>query len=246
MNTDNTTISGETLDYGPCAFMEVYAPLTVFSSIDHQGRYAYARQPQILQWNLTALGHAMLSLFDENQNKAMELIEEKLLVFEDVFQDAWLLRMGQKLGLSKATSKDVTLIQDYLGLLHKQSVDFTLGFRRLSDQLDPQLTGSGGLKEFFASEQASLWVKRWKLRLKEESVDLAQIKGSMDQTNPIIIPRNHRVEQALAAASENQDFAPMHRLVKALQYPFTDNAEFTDLQAPATAKEAVTETFCGT
>lgn len=246
MNTDNTTISGETLDYGPCAFMEAYAPLTVFSSIDHQGRYAYARQPQILQWNLTALGHAMLSLFSEDQSKAIELIEEKLLAFEDIFQDAWLSRMGQKLGLSKATLKDVILIQDYLGLLHKYSVDFTLGFRRLGDQLQPQLKTPAHLGELFLNGETIQWIEKWKLRLQEESVDLAQIKRSMDQINPVLIPRNHRVEQALAAASENQNFAPMHRLIKALQQPFTDDAEFADLQAPAKPEEAVTETFCGT
>ena len=226
MNTDNTTISGETIDYGPCAFMEAYEPLKVYSSIDRQGRYAYARQPQIIKWNLTVLGYCLLPLFDDNREKATQMLESTMGHFEEQFHRVWLEGMAKKLGISDAKADDEKLIQEFLSLLSKHQIDFTLGFRRLGEQ-----------SELFSSEEFKPWFEKWKAR-----------KGSLSpqEENPIIIPRNHKVEQAIAKASLENDFTKVHRLLKALEKPFTETPEFVDLQKPAEPHEQVSATFCGT
>ncbi len=234
MNTDNTLISGETIDYGPCAFMEEYDPLKVFSSIDHQGRYAYARQPQIIKWNLTVLGQCLLPLFSESQDEATQILQRTLANFEDQFDAKWLSGMGRKLGLEEAKSSDAVLIQDFLSLLQKYEMDFTLGFRNLSEQIEHK---EKDLKE---------WSIRWKSRIGENKKTLQQTLNDLNFTNPLFIPRNHLVEAAIKAAAQKNNFAPVERLLAAFKNPFQNSTDFVDLQLPAKPEERVQATFCGT
>ncbi len=234
MNTDNTTISGESIDYGPCAFMEEYDPLMVYSSIDHQGRYAYARQPQIIKWNLTVLGYCLLPLFAESQESATSIMENAIAKFESNFEKAWLSNMAQKLGIEDVKSEDVLLVEEFLMLLQKYKIDFTLGFRNLNQQ--------GESKENDFKD----WSTKWKLRILENKRTLEQTRISMDSVNPVLIPRNHLVEAAINAASQANNFVPLERLLAALKIPFADLAEFADLQKPAKPEERVSATFCGT
>lgn len=245
MNTDNTAISGETLDYGPCAFMESYNPLAVWSSIDRQGRYAYARQPEIMLWNLTALGYCLVPLFAEDQQEAAERLEQQLASFNDLFRASWLKGMARKIGLKSAAANDELLIQEYMELLHKNNVDFTLGFRLLSDQEESQ-SKSSPMDGFFQNPETKNWLQKWRSRLVKDGDTWGQIKASMDAVNPITIPRNHLVEEALAAASEQNNWDPLNRLIQALKSPFAHQPEFSDLQKPATDQQKVSETFCGT
>lgn len=250
MNTDNTAISGETLDYGPCAFMEAYNPLQVYSSIDHRGRYAYSQQPIVLQWNLGILGYCLLPLFASEKQVAEKILEQKLSEFARAYQKQWLQFMGEKMGLNKATEQDQKLLEDYLELLHKFEVDFTLGFRHLRFQLSDTEKSHGTnrtvTEPFFHQRETKDWLSRWRALLQTQGDDKQKTAQTMDCKNPIIIPRNHQVEKAIRAASDHKDFAPMERLLKALRNPFDEIEEFVDLQNPAQPGEQIRETFCGT
>lgn len=227
MNTDNTSITCETIDFGPCAMMEAYDPLKVFSSIDHQGRYAYARQPQIMHWNLTVLGYCLLPLFHGDKKVAEAILEKQLSEFENIFHGHWLKLMGHKLGFKNPQEQDVPMIQEFLGLLQKYKIDFTQGFGRL---IQPDV--------FFQQDDFKDWLKKWRLR-QDPSLDLHLI-------NPALIPRNHQVEKVIRAAEDANDFAPMLRLLEAIRKPFADIEQFRDLQTPALPQEEITQTFCGT
>ncbi len=252
MNTDNTAISGETIDFGPCAFMEAYDPRAVFSSIDHGGRYAYSQQPIILQWNLGVLGYCLLPLFADEKEAAEKILEQKLSQFTELFHQEWLKVMSQKLGFKGASEDDQKLIEDYLSLLHKFKADFTLGFRNLRFEVSDLAKNSAPslsravTEAFFLQPETKHWLSRWSKRLQQEPQDGNQCVGSMDLHNPIVIPRNHQVEKAIRAASDNKDLAPMERLLKALKNPFDEKEDFADLQIPAKPEEQVRETFCGT
>jgi uncharacterized protein YdiU (UPF0061 family) len=237
MNTDNMALSGETIDYGPCAFMDDFDPRTVFSSIDHKGRYAYANQPNIAQWNLARLAECLLPLLDEDAEKAMAMAEEALRGFDSLFQQKWLSMMGSKLGLNETTKEDENLITDLLDLMHENGSDFTNTFRDLSKE---ELSDG----KLYGTENFQAWHTRWQERLGEEE-DLESSLALRKSVNPAVIPRNHKVEEALQAGEEG-DFEPFHDLLSALENPYVDGDHLTPYQSPPKPEEKVLETFCGT
>jgi serine/tyrosine/threonine adenylyltransferase len=243
MNTDNMFVSGETLDYGPCAFMEAYDSLKVYSSIDHRGRYAYARQPEMAQWNLNCLAYCLIPLIDENKEKAQTVAEEIIASFQGRFQTYWLRDFGNKIGIT-STEKDVSLIQEFLQLMQKNKADFTLSFRSLSKEITER--SDENAKSFFAAPEWREWFLKWRSRLKEERGSLAELQKKMNEVNPIYIPRNHLVEQAIQEAAIKNDFSPMNQLLEAFASPYSENNKFTHLARPAKPEELVQETFCGT
>ncbi|MEO5716374.1 MAG: protein adenylyltransferase SelO family protein, partial [Luteolibacter sp.] len=237
MNTDNMALSGETIDYGPCAFMDDYDPETVFSSIDRQGRYAYDKQPQIARWNLARLAEALLPLLHEDQKTAVDLANEVLGSFEVRFQGHWLLGMRSKLGLFTAEKEDAPLVQELFDWMHASHMDFTNTFRALSDEsaIDgPVFVDAGFLT----------WHSRWTARLTRQPQSPAEAAEKMRAHNPAVIPRNHKVEEALAAAVAG-DLTVMHRLLEVLADPYGDTAssEYTTPQPPGAPTY---QTFCGT
>ncbi|HYF16416.1 MAG TPA: YdiU family protein [Ramlibacter sp.] len=253
MNTDNMTLSGETIDYGPCAFMEAYDPRAVFSSIDHGGRYAFSNQPPIAQWNLARFAEALLPLMvlgegDEAADKAVEEATAVIQGFPALYQGALLQGLRAKLGLDPTAGGDAAdgaLANDWLGLLHAQQVDFTIAWRRLADAA---AGNEARLLALFADAQAAQeWLARWKARSTGESAHPQARAARMRGANPWIIPRNHRVEEALTAASEEGDLGPFERLLAALRQPFDENPEHAAYAEPAPAAvTACYQTFCGT
>ncbi|MEH7827395.1 protein adenylyltransferase SelO [Gemmobacter denitrificans] len=237
MNTDNMTISGETIDYGPCAFMEAYAPGTVFSSIDRGGRYAYANQPLILGWNLARLAETLLPLFDDDADRAVDLANERLEAVEPLFHDAWLEVMRAKLGLTGQDAGDRALAEGFLQAL--EGTDWTQGFRALADAAE----GGGPGLVFERGALLADWLGRWRVRLGGNAAMAAQ---AIRATNPIYIPRNQRVEEALTAAEEG-DIAPFQKLLAVLADPFTNRPgqEAFALPAPQAFMSGF-RTFCGT
>jgi len=247
MNTDNMLLSGETIDYGPCAFMDEFDPATVFSSIDHNGRYAYRNQPHIAHWNLSILAQTLLPLLDDNQNKARTLGQAAVDTFPDRYMAAYLDNMRKKLGFTQCEPDDAALIQDLLDLMQQQNTDFTLTFRRLSDLADPQKSSSGGISPVFELPETYMpWLGRWHARLLSDPQDASTRQNRMYAVNPAFIPRNHLVEEAIEAASNELDFEPFNTLVNVLEKPF----EFDDTQAryaePPQPEQVVRQTFCGT
>jgi serine/tyrosine/threonine adenylyltransferase len=231
MNTDNTTISGETIDYGPCAFMDAYDPATVFSSIDHGGRYAYGNQPAIMQWNLARLAEALLPLIDENTEAAAEAATEVLNGFAGAYDRHWDEGMAAKLGLA---APDRELVNDLLGLMRAQQVDFTRFFRALS---------AGTAQTMFTEpEPFDAWAAR---RAAAQPADRGAATAAMDQVNPVYIPRNHRVEEALAQAAAGE-MEPFRRLLDAVSRPFEERPGLEDYASPAPAGGAPHVTYCGT
>ena len=225
MNTDNMSIAGETIDYGPCAFMDKYHPETVFSSIDEHGRYAYANQPRIAHWNLVRLAETLLPLLGEDENEARAQAQAAIDAFPSLFEAALSAGFRAKLGLRDAAPDDMAMVQDLLDTMAANEADFTLTFRALSD---------GALPEAFDA-----WRARWQERLKGADRDL------MRCANPAFIPRNHRVEEALAAAVEG-DFAPFEMLMTVLSKPYDDQPEFAAYRDPPRPEQVVLRTFCGT
>jgi protein adenylyltransferase len=231
MNTDNTTISGETIDYGPCAFMDAYDPATVFSSIDHAGRYAYGNQPAIMQWNLARLGETLLPLIDENSEAAAEAATEVLTGFAGAYERHWDEGMAAKLGLA---APNLELVKDLLELMRTQKVDFTRFFRALS---------AGTARTLFGDpEPFDAWAAR---RAAAMAADPIVVSAAMDRVNPVYIPRNHRVEEALAQATVGE-MGPFHRLLDALSRPFEERPGLADYAGPAPAGCAPYVTYCGT
>jgi uncharacterized protein YdiU (UPF0061 family) len=255
MNTDNMTVSGETIDFGPCAFMDAYDPATVFSSIDTGGRYAYGNQPQIGQWNLARLAETLLPLIDEDQETSIEKAMAVLQRYPDVFQEAWASGMRSKLGLPSAahdqavdTAADTELFNDLLALMHAETVDYTSFFRRLADSVrtsGPSAPSSELRLLFLGSAAFDEWFARWIRALEANGVDLADVPTAMDDVNPVYIARNHVVEAALTSAMDGDVTATL-RLVERLRQPFTEVAGFEDLAGPAPAEFAGYRTFCGT
>ncbi len=257
MNTDNMAISGETIDYGPCAFLEAYDPGAVFSSIDHGGRYAFGNQPDIAYWNLARLAEALLPLISDDVEQAVALASEVLGVFPVQYRRHLLHGQRAKLGLSRSEPQDdgpdAALVKDWLALLHAEGVDFTLGWRRLADAAagDEAL-----LRALFVDAKAlDAWLARWRARCASEDaragIDPAPAgaarAAAMRGVNPIVIPRNHRVEEALAAASDGDDLAPFEQLLDALRQPYDEAAERVRYAEPAPAHvTARYRTFCGT
>jgi uncharacterized protein YdiU (UPF0061 family) len=246
MNTDNTALSGETIDFGPCAFMDSYDPATVFSAIDELGRYAYGNQPTIAQWNLARFAETLVPLLDPNLERAVELANEAISALASRFQEHWLAGMRDKLGLSSNEEGDLELSQALLGAMHENAADFTLTFRRLGDATADE-KADANVRALFANPTAyDSWASRWRSRLAAESLNPDARAQAMRTVNPAFIPRNHRVEQALDAAIEHGDFSPFAELLTVLSRPYEDQADYVDYANPPNADERVLRTFCGT
>jgi len=246
MNTDNTSIAGETIDYGPCAFMDEYHPAKVFSSIDQHGRYAYANQPQIATWNLARFAETLLPLINEDQQQAIKQAEDMLERFSARFQVVYSAGMRQKLGLSTEADSDLELAGEFLRLLATNQADFTLAFRRLSD-VAGNLASDAALRSLFSDEQGlGGWVERWRSRIMREPDDADDRRARMRAINPAFIPRNHRIEAMIEAAVEREDFTPFEELLLVLTKPFENQACFVRYMDPPQDNERVCETFCGT
>jgi uncharacterized protein YdiU (UPF0061 family) len=239
------SIAGETIDYGPCAFMDTYHPATVFSSIDHQGRYAYANQPRIALWNLTRLAETLLPLISEDQEDAVAQVQESLGAFGAAFAASFYGGMRRKLGLMTEREEDGPLAEDLLGVLAEGGADFTLFFRRLADATDA--TGEAGVASLFSDPAAFYaWLPRWRQRLGEEPQDAATRQAAMRAVNPAFIPRNHRVEAVIQAAIRNEDFGPFEELLTVLSKPYEDQPAYARYADPPRPEERVERTFCGT
>jgi uncharacterized protein YdiU (UPF0061 family) len=238
MNTDNMALSGETLDFGPCAFLEEYHPSAVFSSIDRHGRYAYANQPSIVLWNLSRLAECLLPLIGSKPEEAVPVVEEVLHQFTPVFQQEWLRGMGKKLGIPSASeATDLALVEDFLKLMAENEADFTSTFANLTPGCLPS--------RISPTPQAEEWLKRWNQRLAKEPGRQAEAVALIRASNPSIIPRNHRVEQSISSALHG-DWEPAYRLLEAVRHPFSDNPDWDEYRHPAPPSEKVRETFCGT
>lgn len=254
MNTDNMSIAGETIDYGPCAFMESYDPETVYSSIDEYGRYAYVNQPRIAQWNITRLAETLIPLLAEDEKQAIQLATDAIESFTDIYQADWLQVMLAKLGLNPIdmeAQSDSLLIGEWLDLLEKNQLDFTLAWRSLADAAEGQVTALAAM--FVDVNSLNTWIEKWQDRCKLEDESLAGSLQTTDRANrmravnPYIIPRNHQVEAALEAASTNKDFSLFQQLLVAIQSPYAELPESRQFAEPA--PHAFTQsyrTFCGT
>ncbi len=240
MNTDNTSICGETLDYGPCAFMDTYVPAKVFSSIDHGGRYAYNNQPTIAQWNMAALGGCLMSLFDDDADKARAIGEEVLETFIPTFKAQYQDGMCRKLGLVTVDDQGFQRVRDLMELMHQGHVDFTLAFRLLADDIE-QFKGL-----FSESAAIESWFTEWSDQLVEQGENVAAAQERMRLVNPAVIPRNHRVEEAIRAAEDHNDFTLTHRLIDVLKTPYAVQPENEEYMTPPESDEVVHQTFCGT
>lgn len=248
MNTDNVSLAGETIDFGPCAFMDQYHPDTVFSSIDQFGRYAFGNQPRITQWNMARFAECLLPLIDASEERGIARATEVLEANAEVLDAAWLDVMRGKLGLQRAESDDKSLIQDLLAVMREQAADYTLGFRALAEAVaasDPAEVPT--LLEGFPEPRAlGDWLGAWQARLQREGLPTATVQASMRAKNPRYIPRNHRVEQAIDAALDSSDFGPFHRLVEVVGDPFSERKDAEYCATPPADHERVTQTFCGT
>ena len=249
MNTDNTSISGETIDYGPCAFMEAYDPATVFSSIDRHGRYAYANQPRIALWNLTRLAEALLPVLvqeEGSEEAALASAHEALAAFPGMFEISRLAGLRHKLGLFTERDGDTALVQDLLERMTANRADFTLTFRRLCDAAAGPRYDSEVRALFTDPGAYDSWATPWRARLEEEPVSGEERTTAMRKVNPAFIPRNHLVEAALNAAVEQQDFQPFEELLDVVSRPYDDRPGWERFGMPASPEESVTQTFCGT
>ena len=238
MNTDNMTISGETIDYGPCAFMDTYNPDTVFSSIDTSGRYSYKNQPKMLGWNLCRFAESLLPLFSDDQNEAVNIAQEAISTYNDIFYNNWMSIMRSKLGLFNEEVLDKAIIEDLLSIMEKYKEDYTNTFVSLT-------TGKNMDKGMFISEEFKNWYKVWKERLTRQDNSSDEINKLMKESNPYVIPRNHRVEEAIEAA-EKGDLSVMINLIEVLSRPYEysdDNDDYTKLPKNINCNY---KTYCGT
>jgi uncharacterized protein YdiU (UPF0061 family) len=246
MNTDNMAISGETIDYGPCAFMDEFHSRTVFSSIDRGGRYAYANQPVIAQWNLARFAETLLPLIDAEQQKAVALATEVVEGFMGRFDEEFLERMRRKIGLADAHETDADLISRLFTTMQDAGADFTLTFRRLAVAAERSSEDASVRELFGTSAGIDEWLVQWRERLASDPQSPAERAAAMRRVNPAFIPRNHRVEAALTAASASGNYEPFHRLLAILQRPYDDQPQAAEYQQPPQPSERVLQTFCGT
>jgi uncharacterized protein YdiU (UPF0061 family) len=249
MNTDNTSVSGETIDYGPCAFMDGYDPATVFSSIDSMGRYGYTNQRHAAQWNLARFAETLLGLIDADSGRAVEAAGPVLEHFSEAFERHWLRGFSAKLGFQTSESADIELIRAWLELLHRNECDFTLTFRRLAKAADPSRDPSAAanpLRSLFQrSEEFDRWAREWHARLARETAPVGGRGAAMDGVNPAVVPRNHLVEAMISAAIAG-DFAPFEEMLEVLSRPFQLEPRFERYERPPRPEERVLQTFCGT
>jgi uncharacterized protein YdiU (UPF0061 family) len=237
MNTDNMTISGETIDYGPCAFMDYYDPKTVFSSIDLHGRYAFGNQPNIAEWNLARFAESILPLFDLDNKKAVSIAEQEINNFKDIFKNNFTKMMKGKLGLISNEIEDDKLMKDLFQLMFKNEADYTNTFVYLMNGSVPQ-------EKLIKDKNFIEWKNKWNSRLSRNQ-DIIKAKELMTKNNPIIIPRNHLIELALSKA-EQGNLDEFNKLILALKDPYKDNGQYTGLKNPAPQSEKKYQTFCGT
>ena len=246
MNTDNCSIAGETIDYGPCAFLDAYDPAKVFSSIDRGGRYAYANQPRIAHWNLARLAETMLGLLDTDEDAAVASAKASLAGFSAIFEAAYFGGLRRKIGLATERDGDGALAQDLLTRMAENGADFTLTFRRLGDAA-ADATGDAAVRALFTDPGAyDIWAARWRQRLDQEPGQPQARRCAMLTENPAFIPRNHLVEGVIEAAVERQDFAPFEEMLGVLSQPFADQPGFERYAAPPGPEQSVHQTFCGT
>ncbi|MDX3908922.1 MAG: YdiU family protein [Sphingobium sp.] len=245
MNTDNTSVAGETIDYGPCAFMDAYDPATVFSSIDRGGRYAYGNQPQIMQWNLTRLAETLLPLLADEEEAAIELAQEALSSFAAQFEQAYHSGLMRKLGLFTTRDGDMELARDMLSAMTQNQVDFTLFFRRLADAEAPGSPDEPIRALFVDPTVCDALLARWRERIAQEAGEENR-RDLMRLVNPAYIPRNHRIEAMIKSAVEEGDFAPFEELLTVLAKPYDDQLEWAHYMDPPQEHERVRATFCGT
>ncbi len=238
MNTDNVAISGETIDYGPCAFMDAYDPQTVFSSIDTLGRYSFGNQPIITQWNLARFAEALLPLLHKNPANAIRIAEETIHTFSSIFEEKWLAMMRCKLGLFGEQLDDHKLCLDLLNWMMQESADYTNTFRDLSLDVKPNT-------ETYESNTFQNWYVQWQHRLKQNAKPMKSSREVMHANNPVVIPRNHTVNKSLTAAS-NGELQLFKELLHVLESPYKNSKEKTPYQFPPTRAEQVFQTFCGT
>lgn len=239
MNTDNVSISGETIDYGPCAFMDAYDPATVFSSIDTQGRYAYGNQPYIGGWNVTRFAESLLPLLHEDETAAVTIAEEALSSYTELYERNWLSGMRAKLGLFNEEPQDKSLVDSLLNLMKEYHADFTNTFRALTiDKLEDAV--------MFDAAEFAQWHQLWQTRLSRQQESKGESQELMRSSNPAVIPRNHRVEEALEAAVNRGDFSVMERLLEVLSNPYELTPEQVDFCAMPAESNMPYRTFCGT
>ena len=238
MNTDNMSISGETIDYGPCAFMDTYDPQTVFSSIDELGRYAYFNQPSITKWNLARFAECLIPLIDPKKDKAIEIATETINSFDKSYETKWINMMRDKLGLFGQDQKDQVLIIDLLTWMHKNKADYTNTFCFLMDENFQH-------NKIYNDENFLTWKERWKERLKLNNNTPEKYLSLMKSVNPLVIPRNHKVEEVLESANNN-DLSPLKKLINVLEKPYEKTKENIDYQSPAPISDKKYKTFCGT
>lgn len=239
MNTDNMTISGETIDYGPCAFMDAYDPATVFSSIDRYGRYAYGNQPKIAAWNLARFAETLLPLLHNNEEQAVKLAQDTVSDFTALYQNNWLAGMRAKLGIFNEEPQDESLIKDLLSIMHKYSADYTNTFRALTlDKFEDMV--------LFGTTEFARWKEVWQARLSRQQESKDSQHQLMRNSNPAIIPRNYRVEEALESAVKQGDYSIMERLINVLSNPYAYSSEQKEYSTLPEVSNCSYRTFCGT
>ena len=249
MNTDNVSISGETLDYGPCAFMDDYHPTTVFSSIDHAGRYSYENQAPIAHWNLAAFAQSLLPLISNNVDIARNIAQEKIDSFPEKYESIYYTGLKKKFGFGKNKNKneDESIMSEFFGILSKNKVDFTLAFRRLSRLSFFDSSGDSLVGDLFDEPQDfDSWAKRWRDRHKFEEISTSERMDQMLSVNPAYIPRNHRIENVIREAEDNNNFEPFHELCNVLGDPYSEHKKFSSYEDKPNSDEIVRATFCGT
>ncbi len=246
MNTDNMAVSGETIDFGPCAFMDDYDSAMVFSSIDRQGRYAFANQPHAAAWNLARLAETLLPLIDPRPERAAELATEVISTFAPRFSEHWLSGLRRKLGLETREESDAALVEDLLAMMQRGHADFTATFRTLCDAAASSDQDSKMHALFTDPQPYDEWAARWRKRLEREPREAQLRAQSMQSANPAFIPRNHRIEAAIVAAVEADDFGPFEKLSGVLSQPYTNRDAVAEYANPPRPAERVRQTFCGT
>jgi serine/tyrosine/threonine adenylyltransferase len=246
MNTDNMAVSGETIDFGPCAFMDAFSFSKVFSSIDAHGRYAYANQPTIGQWNLVRFAEAVLPLLNADIDKAVERANEAIKVFGDSFNDRWLEVLRAKIGIVSPGEADFDLAQKLLKLMEDSRADFTRTFRALSASAVSTAADADFAAEFIDRDAAQAWLAEWRAHVDGDGIEPEDRATAMRRANPAFVPRNHRIEQAIVAAREDGDFSLFEALMRVLANPYDDQPDFARYAMPPMPDEEVARTFCGT
>jgi uncharacterized protein YdiU (UPF0061 family) len=245
MNTDNTSIAGETIDYGPCAFMDAYHPAKVFSSIDRGGRYAFGNQPRIAHWNLVRFAQALLPLLGTDEDAALATAQAAINRYPPRFEESYFAGLRRKFGLTTAREDDLVLLAAFFKHMADGNADFTLAFRRLADSAETGETSS--LRKLFDDAAAvDDWLRQWRVRLALEQMSPADRAAAMRKVNPARIPRNHRIEAVVSAAQEKGDYGPFDEMMAALARPFDDDPLYAAYAEPPAPGEVVLQTFCGT